>query len=441
MKKVFTHSGYQNIWDTTGAACRTHKCGRYARLGIILLLFLTGTYQNGWTQVTDTDGDGIDDLTEIADGTNPSDPCDPDDTAGTCCTYQGSTINFGTSDGNADEQHTDVFILTAPDGTITAIADESMFTAVAPGLYYIYAINYRIEDGISGLDIGANIAGLNSNCMDMSAPLIVHSCGGDGGVQLAAKVYLQAVYENVSQLMRDDLRVAGHIPNVEPYTEQERFEHVNNSRQEQIPSTAFTVIGKDAIVDWVFLELRDPQDPARVVSTRSALLQRDGDIVDLDGISPVLFDQPLGDYHVAVRHRNHLGTMTLDVQSATEAPIVVDFTDINLPVWGEHARKIEGGVAQLWGGNTTIDDFLIFQGAMNDVDPVFFNVILSDDNTESITNYIVEGYLNTDTDMDGRTIYQGVNNDLDQLIFFNVLAHPSNTNTIVNYIIVEQLPK
>ena len=48
-----------------------------------------------------------------------------------------------------------------------------------------------------------------------------------------------------------------------------------------------------------------------VLQTRSALVQRDGDIVDIDGVSPVTFNNVAStNYTIAVRHRNHLGLST-----------------------------------------------------------------------------------------------------------------------------------
>ena len=78
------------------------------------------------------------------------------------------------------------------------------------------------------------------------------------------------------------------------------------------PHPVLDVTGDDAITDWVVVELRDKNDAATVLETFSGLIQRDGDIVGLDGIDdvglPVLDD----DYFVAVRHRNHLCEFTQD---------------------------------------------------------------------------------------------------------------------------------
>jgi len=95
------------------------------------------------------------------------------------------------------------------------------------------------------------------------------------------------------------------------------FTHVNNSAVETIASSVLNdqVDATTNIVDWVFLELRDNStgNPgSHKVQTRSALLRRDGVIVDIDGISPVYFkDIDAGStYTLVVRHRNHLGLST-----------------------------------------------------------------------------------------------------------------------------------
>ena len=81
---------------------------------------------------------------------------------------------------------------------------------------------------------------------------------------------------------------------------------------ESTTAPILAVTGNDAIVDWVFIELRDKTAAGTVVATRAALLQRDGDIVSpSDGISPIAFSNNIpGNYFISIRHRNHLGVMS-----------------------------------------------------------------------------------------------------------------------------------
>jgi len=132
------------------------------------------------------------------------------------------------------------------------------------------------------------------------------------GVQFDAKIKLQgALFDINGGLMRDDLRSLGLLPTTEPYSDIASYQHIGGGGETVAPSV-FTATGANAIVDWVFVEIRNAIRHDSVIGTRSALLQRDGDIVDVDGMSPVNFTnvQP-GQYNFSVRHRNHLGAVTL----------------------------------------------------------------------------------------------------------------------------------
>ena len=99
-----------------------------------------------------------------------------------------------------------------------------------------------------------------------------------------------------------------------------------------------TVEGPNAMVDWVFVELRDPSDIKNVVATSSALIQRDGDVVSVKGDSILHFTNTrVGNYFVSIRHRNHLGMVTLNTESFTPFSIpFVDFTFSFTPVVGSN---------------------------------------------------------------------------------------------------------
>lgn len=153
------------------------------------------------------------------------------------------------------------------------------------------------------------------------------------GLRLSLRMMLQgAMYDQfgiVDSLMRDDLRAKGLLPLEEPYSNSPKFVHRGLGGGEKVDSSVFTVTGRDAIVDWVFVEIRHDTVPDSVLSTRSVLIQRDGDVVDVDGFSPVAFnDLSPGEYYVAMRHRNHLGVMTGTPRLLNNDPIVStsDFT-------------------------------------------------------------------------------------------------------------------
>ena len=96
-----------------------------------------------------------------------------------------------------------------------------------------------------------------------------------------------------------------------------------------------SVAGSNAIVDWVFLEVRDGIDNNTVVATKYALVQRDGDVVScIDGVSPVYLSCVCpGNYYVSIKHRNHLGVMTAATMSLSATTSSYDFSDPMANVW------------------------------------------------------------------------------------------------------------
>jgi len=244
--------------------------------------------------------------------------------------------------------------------------------------------------------------------------------------EAAVRVFLQGPYVSNVQLMHDSLRVQGLIPLEEPYTGMTNFTHVGGGGE---TTTQFVLdqSGTNAVVDWVFLELRNAANDTQVVSTRAALLQRDGDIVDVDGMSSVIFHVDAGkSYYITVRHRNHLGVQLGEpvfFQYCEAVP--VDFT--TLPPEGFYSynglntaqRSVSGRYA-LWSGNGRIDYQIKYNGSANDRSALLSTVGISNPNN------IVSGYLTTDYNMDGKAKYNGSSNDRNVLLGSVGIATPSN---------------
>ncbi|WP_422106262.1 BspA family leucine-rich repeat surface protein [Winogradskyella sp.] len=145
-------------------------------------------------------------------------------------------------------------------------------------------------------------------------------------VTLSPKAYLQGAsltpISGEEDLMHDELRVSDweSMPLISPY---------GDGLEVGGASTFSAVAGADAIVDWVWVELRDNSN--LVVGSRSALLQRDGDVVAVDGSSPLVFNVQPDHYYVTVNHRNHLGIITASTHSIGAATTILDLsTDPNL---------------------------------------------------------------------------------------------------------------
>ena len=223
---------------------------------------------------------------------------------------------------------------------------------------------------------------------------------------------LQGPYNSTTGLMSDALRSASLIPLAEPYTAI-GYVHVGGGG-EATTAPVLAITGGDAVVDWVLVELRSTATPATVVESRCALLQRDGDVVATDGISPVAFNAPAANYHVAVRHRNHLGAMTLTGVPLNSTPAVVDLTLATTTTYGTNARKPITGTfpAQaLWAGDVNFNKQLKYAGGANDRDPILTAIggIVP-------TNTLSGQYRKEDINMNGQVKYSGSANDRDILL-------------------------
>lgn len=186
---------------------------------------------------------------------------------------------------------------------------------------------------------------------------------------VSVKTILQGAYSTTTGLMGDNLRSLNLIPTTEPYTGIAGFTHVNGGGGEKVTSTVLAVTGNNAIVDWVFVELRDKTTPTTVIATRSALIQRDGDVVDVDGVSPVGFNVMADDYYIVVRHRNHLGIRTASVVSLNKTSATpYDFTTAANQALSSIQKDLTGGKFGMYGGNVNSNNTVRASGpsAIND---------------------------------------------------------------------------
>jgi hypothetical protein len=230
----------------------------------------------------------------------------------------------------------------------------------------------------------------------------------DCGPNVQVRMFLQGARNPAGGLMRDDLRAAGLIPAVEPYT---GLGMITSGGGDVIAPGLLAVTGQNAIVDWVLVELRAPGNPANIVAARPALLQRDGDVVDAAGGSRLLFNIPAGPYHVAVRHRNHLGAMTASPVTVNASGTLVDMISGSQQTWGEDARaQLPDGRHALWMGNVVRDNALRYTGTANDREPILIDI------GGMVPTNFVTGYMQSDTNMDGVVKYAGRNNDRDPIL-------------------------
>jgi hypothetical protein len=270
-----------------------------------------------------------------------------------------------------------------------------------------------------------SLAGSSLDQVSKLAGATISGAGGDlyamnKFLLLKAKALLQGPFNGTD--MNDGLRSTGVLPTADPYrtaTYSAAFPAVNNSVGETVLPAVFNDHANSTnIVDWIYVELRDNSagNPgSTVIQSRSALVEKDGTIVDVDGISPVYFKNLSAGstYTIAIRHRNHLGISTnpaTALQTLNEQTPVstLDFTllpaaSIFGPGPGTNYTT-SGGKNLLWGGDANFNGSTKYSGGSNDR----AKILLDLGGTEGA---ILSGYYSSDVNMNGQVKYSGGSND------------------------------
>ncbi|WP_299104287.1 hypothetical protein [uncultured Tenacibaculum sp.] len=217
-------------------------------------------------------------------------------------------------------------------------------------------------------------------------------------VQVAIDIYLQGAFINPNageeSLMRDDLRASGGVyGSTSPYSDSATISD----------AIKLDDSGTNSMVDWVWVELRDANNPNQVIAGKSGILQRDGDIVAItdDRNSPMSFNVSADNYYIVVKHRNHLNIMTAAVISLSRTTTAIDLSSSSTAVAGG-----VNGVVDM--GNGT---FAMISGDFDE------NGQIQNIDANSVIQQLgVSGYNKADFDMNG----QVQNSDINNLLNLNI---------------------
>lgn len=292
-------------------------------------------------------------------------------------------------------------------GEITCGGGGSLGRAAQQALTHQYTLlwlNRYLKDDVQA---GAQFEALLAAGSQVTSQSVFTNCPPIR-VRADLTVLLDGPYLQEDGLMRDDLRQAGLLPISEPYSAL-GFTHVGSGAGEVMDPALLAVAGPNAVVDWIFAELRDQADGATVLATANGLLRRNGTVVAPNG-GALFFEALPGNYRIAVRHRNHLGVMTGISYALTREGTAVDLSLESTPVFGTEALRLRAGRALMWAGNVNGDDRLQYTGPNNDTDLILQAI------GGMVPTSSASGYLTEDCNLDGVARFTGADNDRDLVL-------------------------
>ena len=235
----------------------------------------------------------------------------------------------------------------------SAVSSAGIFnpTALAAGNY---AVTYQVGFGV---------------CSDAQTHnIVVSDCPT---AQL--KILLEGNYSS-GGMMNNALHTAGLVPTTQTYN-MLPWNYSGTEMATSLPSNT---------VDWVLVELRAPSTYA-LVDRVAALLLQNGDVVDVSGNPNLLFPNASTgtNYHIVVRHRNHLDVMSANTMSL---PNTFDFTTAVGQSFGTQQQiDMGGGRHALYAGDHNSN-----------------GIISVDDYNDFVTQISqINIYKATDTNLDG----------------------------------------
>ncbi len=166
---------------------------------------------------------------------------------------------------------------------------------------------------------------------------------------MQVKVYLEGFFDGNTGDMKTDLGSSAAFPTTQPYN----FAPFNYSGIE-----SFSTLPPDT-VDWLLLELRDANDLSSIIERQAVLLRKDGFVMQPDGALGANFaNVAVGNYHLAIFHRNHLAVLSENTIELDNTTFVQDFTLSSASAYGENQLKSIGGFYAMFAGDISANHII-----------------------------------------------------------------------------------
>ncbi|MEM6633821.1 MAG: M12 family metallo-peptidase [Bacteroidota bacterium] len=160
--------------------------------------------------------------------------------------------------------------------------------------------------------------------------------------QFRVKLWLEGFFDSTRNQMSTQLFQKALLPRVQPFG----FAPYSYLGEETVQSFG------DSIVDWILVEVRDPNNIQSLLASQAVLLSQNGFLLSTGGGFMINFPSlPAGDYFLGVFHRGHLGVVSAAPVPGNFTAPLVDFTNSVDKAWGIGQLKQMGSVYGLFAGD------------------------------------------------------------------------------------------
>lgn len=213
------------------------------------------------------------------------------------------------------------------------------------GLKHCLLEEVSVHPSLAGKILTSGLLQLTGSltCINSPSNTYVTECG----LLLKIKLFMEGPFIPGTTFMRDSLRAKNLIPMNQPYN----IPPWNLPIAATLTTSTIAITGNNAIVDWVLVRYTDPLHPG-TQSGIPCLLQRDGDVVGLDG-GPINLGNIVKNGYISISHRNHFGVVTAKPEAISYHPMTFDFTNGSIPLIGPMVTI--GPINMMMGGDANVD--------------------------------------------------------------------------------------
>lgn len=148
------------------------------------------------------------------------------------------------------------------------------------------------------------------------------------------KVFLEGYFNDISGTMSTELASKNLLSLTQPFNTTP-FNYIGTESVTSFP---------DDVVDWILVELRDPNNMDLIITQKAFLLRKDGMLIGLDGSEELYFTATSAEnYYLALYHTNHLAILSSTPHPVQQMSTVYDFTNTATATMGSAQTKDKGG--------------------------------------------------------------------------------------------------